>query len=162
MVRMSRMTSAGLILVGLLAAAGCSRNVSLDREAPQAAEAVKAAFPAATITGASAEQKSGLTLYEVHLTQGSRELDVTASAQGQIIEVETTVSLSEVPDPAQQAIADAIKDATLLKLEKVEHRGVAEGGKIIMLDRPDAFYEAKYRRWGIMHEVQWAPDGKRR
>ncbi len=149
------------ILLSVLLAAGCSQNVDLNRDAPQADAAVKAALPEASMTGASREHKIGVTLYEVHMTQGHRELDVTVSAEGQIIEVETTVELSDVPEPARGAIAAATKDATIDKLERVEHRGKLRGGRITMLDAPEVLYEANYHKGVMRHEVQWAADGRR-
>src|SRR5262245_26411163 len=75
----------------LFTSAGCSRSVDLSRQAPQAAEAVKAALPDATLVETTPERKGWLTLYEAHLAQDQRETSITVSAEGRIIEVETTV-----------------------------------------------------------------------
>jgi hypothetical protein len=159
MARSDRVLTLGVAAICLMLAMGCSQTVDLAQVSPPAAEAVKTAFPAASVAKATVESGGALKLYEVELSQEQREITVTVSAEGRIVEVETTMALSEVPKPVEEAVKKAVGDGKLTKLEKVEHRGTVQAGKITALDPPDVFYEAKYIRWGIMHEVQWAPDG---
>jgi hypothetical protein len=149
----------GMAAMCLILAAGCSQMVDLNQVSPSAAEAVKKAFPAASVDETVAESDGALKLYEVELTEGQREVTVTVSAEGTIIEVETVMALNEVPKPVEEAVTKAVGDGKLDKLEKVEHRGKVRAGKIEMLDTLDVLYEAKYWRWWIRHEVQWNPDG---
>ena len=153
------MILAGITAMCLIMAAGCSQTVDLNQVSPSATDAVKAAFPGASLAEATVESGGPPKLYEVELTEGQRVATVTVSADGTIVEVETTMDLSEAPKPVQEAVTKAVGDGKLLKLEKVEHRGRVRGGKITMLEPPEVFYEAKYLRWAIMHEVEWAPDG---
>jgi hypothetical protein len=162
MLRSVWMCAIGTIVMYLVLAVGCSQTVDLDRVSPPAASAVKTAFPAARVAKTTVESGGALKLYEVELTEGQRTITVTVSAEGTIVEVETTVTPGEVPKPVEDALTKATRDGTLIKLEKVEHRATVLGGRITMLDKPEIFYEAKYRKWGIMHEVQWAPDGTAR
>ena len=143
----------------LLLAAGCSQTVDLNQVSPPAAEAVKTAFPAASITKTTVESGGPPKCYEVGLTQGEQVMEVTVSDDGFIIEVETVMALAELPKPVEEAVTKAVGDGKLFKLEKVEHRGKCREGKITPIDPPKVFYEAKYMRYAIMHEVEWNPDG---
>ena len=149
----------GVAAMCLVLAAGCSQTVDLNQVSPPAAEAVKKAFPAASITKATQESGKTVVLYEVGLAQGEQVMEVTVSDDGFIIEAETVMALSEVPKPVREAVTKAVGDGKLFKLEKVEHRGKCREGKITPIDPPEVFYEAKYMRSLIMHEVEWAPDG---
>ena len=162
MTRSEWMTAVGAAAMCLLMAAGCSQTVDLNQVSPPAANALKTAFPDASVGEATLESGGELKLYEVKLTRGQQAMEATVSADGQIVEVESEVALSDVPDPVEDAVTKAVGDGKLFKLEKVEHRGKVQGGKVTMLDQPEVFYEAKYMRWLIMHETEWAPDGTAR
>ena len=159
MMQSSWAVAATAVVLCLVLAAGCSQTVDLGQVSPAAADAIKKAFPAASITKATLESGGALKLYEVGLAQGQQTMETTVSAEGQLVEVETVVALSEVPKPVEDAVTKAVGDGKLIKLEKVEHRGKVQAGKFVPLDPPEVFYEAKYIRWLIMHEVEWAPDG---
>ncbi len=162
MMRTNWMIAVGMAMTCLVLAAGCSQTVDLNQVSPPAAEAVKKAFPAASITKATLESGGTPKLYEVGLAQGEQVMEVTVSDDGSVVEVETVMALSEVPEPVREAVTKAVGDGKLFKLEKVEHRGKCREGKITPIDPPEVFYEAKYMRSLIMHEVEWAPDGSAR
>ena len=145
----------------LLLAAGCSQNIELAQVTPEAKKVLETRFPEATITEVESEYAWGLKVYEAELKQGDREMDVKLSLDGKIIEVETQVSLSEVPKAAAETITEAAKGGEVTKIEKVELLGKIKSGKVVKLDEPKIFYEAKYRKWGIPVEVKVAPDGSR-
>jgi hypothetical protein len=162
MMRTSWITAVGAAMICLVLAAGCSQTVNLNQVSPPAAEAVKKAFPAASITKATLESGGAPKLYEVGLAEGEQVMEVTVSDDGFIVEAETVMALTEVPAPVREAVTKAVGDGKLLKLEKVEHRGRCREGKITPIDPPEVFYEAKYLRWAVMHEVAWTPDGAQR
>lgn len=159
MKRIEWMAVLGMAVMCLVLAAGCSQTVDLNQASPPAAEAVKKAFPAASITKVTVESGEPSKSYEVGLTEGEQVMEVTVSEDGFIIEAETVVALSDAPAPVREAVMKAVGDGKLFKLEKVEHRGRVRDGKFVPIDPPEVFYEAKYMRSLIMHEVEWAPDG---
>jgi hypothetical protein len=162
MKRIECITPAGMTMICLVLAAGCSQTVDLNQVSPPAAEAVKKAFPAASITKITLESGGPPKSYEVGLDQGEQVMEVTVSDDGFIIEAETVMALGEVPAPVREAVTKAVGDGKLFKLERVEHRGRLRDGKFVAIDPPEVFYEAKYMRSLIMHEVEWAPDGSAR
>ncbi len=95
------------------------------------------------------------------MKQGDREMEVKLSFDGVIIEVETKMAMSEVPKAVAEAITAAAKGAEVIEVEKVELMGKIKSGKVVKLDKPKVFYEAKYRKWGIPVEIKVAPDGSR-
>ncbi len=154
---------AGGCLAVLLAALsiGCSQRVDLAMTAPQAAEAIKSAFPDATLVKATREPKAGLKTYEATLMRDGRTTDVLVSAEGALIEIENQVSLEEVPAPAADTIKGIVGKGRITRLEKVEHRYALESCQMTRIDPPSVFYEVKYRKWGIRDEAQVNPDGSR-
>jgi len=153
--------SVGLGMTGLLLAAGCSQKIELSQVTPEAMAALKKTFPEATVTEVEREQAWGMKVYEAELKQGDKEMDVKLSLDGAIIEVETELSMSDVPKAVAEAIAKAAKGSKVTEVEKVELLGKIKSGKVVKLDKPKIFYEAEYRTLGIPVEIKVAPDGSR-
>ena len=148
-----------VVVVCVLTAAGCSQRVPLANVSSQATEALRAAFPDATMEQVDSEYKNGVGIYEARLTRADQVMDVTVSHEGTIIEVESTVAMSDTPKAVADAISAAAETGTITKIEKVELRGAVRSGRIVCFDTPQMFYEVKYRKWGIIREVKVAPDG---
>ena len=149
-------------LVGMVPAAlgiGCSQTVDLGAAAPQAAQALRSAFPDAQLVKASSEPEGGVQAYEATLMRDNRSIDVHVTPDGTLIEVETEVAIADVPAPVAETVKKLVGDGQMTKLEKVEVRGKAESGKIAPIDPPTIFYEVKFRKWGLPGEEQIAPDG---
>ncbi len=154
--------TAGCVTVTcLLLAAGCSQTVELSNVSPAAKTALKTAYPEASITEVESEFAWGTKVYEAELKQGDRQIDVKLSFDGEIIEVETKMSMSDVPKAVAEAITEAAKGAEVTGVEKVELMGKIQFGKIVKLDEPKVYYEAEYRKWGIPVQIKVAPDGSR-
>ncbi|GMV98139.1 MAG: hypothetical protein HRF43_01390 [Phycisphaerae bacterium] len=148
----------GAMSLAAVVSIGCSQN--LESAAPQAAAAVKSAFPGTRIVKSSTESDGGMTLYEATLTGDGKDRDVLLSADGSILEVETQITMADLPEAAAEAIRRIVGDGKITVLEKVEVKGKVESGKVVALDPPTVFYEVKYRNpWGWPGESQVAPDG---
>lgn len=120
-----------------------------------AAAAIKKAFPKATIDEIELE-KEGVVLYEVELEQGGKELEVTVSPDGQIVEVERKVSKADLPDAVAKTLARLAGDAKIKEIEKEEIHAVV---KLVKLRKPKTVYEAEFVKDGKEIEVKIAADG---
>ena len=151
-------TSAGMLAVTCLFLLGLTTGcaTSLPRAA---ADAVKAAFPQASIEEVALDKEDGIELYEVELRQNGEETEVTVSPDGVIVEVETEVSLKDLPKAVADAIAKAAGGAKVEEVTREETRAVVRAGKLVKLDQPKITYEAEFRRDGKEVEIELAPDG---
>ena len=118
--------------------------------------AVAAAFPGAVVTKVEEEHEYGLSLYEAELKADGKELEVTVSPDGIIVEVEMSVKAADLPEAVAAAIAGVAKGARILEYEKEEVRAVP---KLTALDEPEVIYEAKFVKDGKQYEVEVAADG---
>ena len=141
-----------LLLLGLMG--GCATNLP-----PAAADAVKAAFPQARIGEVELDKEDGLNLYEVELRGNGQETEVAVSPDGVIVEVESEVSMKDLPKAVADAIAKAAAGAKIEKIEREETRAVVRAGKLVKLDQPEVTYEAEFRKDGKEIEIEVAPDG---
>jgi uncharacterized membrane protein YkoI len=161
--RRCEMTRAFRIMTGLLGAtlllslglaAGCAPSLP-----PAAADAVKAAFPQARIVEVEQEKEDGVTVYEVELRQDGKEVEITVSPDGVIVEVETQIPEAELPKAVAQTIAKVAGGAKVEEIEREETRAVVRDGKVVKLDEPRITYEAEFRKDGRETEVEIAADG---
>ena len=97
------MRSLGLILL-LVACAGQEETIAVADVPAVVISAVRARFPNATASEASREVKNGKTLYEVTLKDGTQQIDVTSTAEGELIEVEGGLTESDLPAPVTRAL----------------------------------------------------------
>lgn len=98
------MRSLGLILL-IVACAGQEETIAVTDVPPVVMSAVRTRFPNATATEASREVKDAQTLYEVTLKAGTRQIDVTSTAEGELIEVEGALTQSDLPAAVTSAIS---------------------------------------------------------
>ena len=145
---------AATLLLSLALVTGCAPGLP-----PAAADAVGAAFPQATIGEMAQETENGLAVYEVELEQGDKEMEVTLTADGTILEVETQVTEADLPKAVASAISKAAGDAKVTKIEREETRAVVRDGKVVKLDKPRITYEAEFLKDGRKTEVEVAADG---
>jgi len=143
------------VLLSLALAAGCVPGLP-----PAAADAVKAEFPGAVVGEMEQETEDGVAVYEVELTRGGKEMEVTVTADGTIVEVETEIAQADLPKAVAAAIAKAAGGAKLTEIEREETRAVVRDGKLVKLDKPKVTYEAEFLKDGREVEVEVAPDGK--
>ena len=160
MTRAFRM-AAGLLgaasLLALSLAAGCAPSVCSLR--PAAADAVKAAFPQGKILEVEQDSEGGLAVYEVELDQDGKEVEVTVSPDGVILEVETEIPRAELPKAVADALAKAAEGAEVEEIVREETRAVVRDGKVVKLDEPKITYESELRKDGRETEIEFAADG---
>ena len=142
------------LLLSLALATGCAPGLP-----PAAADAVKAAFPQASIVEVEQENEDGVTLYEVELRQDGKEVEISVSADGVIVEVETQIAEAELPKAVARTIAKVAGDAKVEEIQREETRAVVRDGKLVKLDEPRITYEAEFRKDGRETEVEIAGDG---
>jgi hypothetical protein len=110
--------------LGLLVAASSGRadeeKVAL-KDVPKAVlDAIKAKFPGAELTEAAKETEDGKTTYEVALKdKAGKAVDVAATAEGKITEIETTIAAKDLPKAVVSAIDAKYPKATVKKAEEI-------------------------------------------
>src|SRR3954462_11452947 len=92
--------------VGLLvsAARAGEEKVALDKLPRAVAEAVKARFPGATLSGAGKETEGGKAVYEVTIKDKGRNVDVTLTPDGKIVEIEKQIAAKDLPRAVSGAL----------------------------------------------------------
>ena len=158
----ARRTMGGLLAVALLFSLGMTAGCAAEKHpilSSAAVESIKAAFPNATIGEVEAEKEDGLDLLEVELTLDGKEIEVTVSPDGVIVEVETEVAMKDLPKAVADAIAKAAAGAKVEEIEREETRAVVRDGKLVKLDQPKITYEAEFLKDGKEVEVEVAADG---
>jgi hypothetical protein len=98
-------------------------------------------FPAATVMGIAVEQEDGVRYYEVVVEEGARLVEVEVTAEGAVGEIETAVTLEELPEPAKSGVVAASRGAAVTALERHEIRGVPRAGTFARVDPPRVAYE---------------------
>ena len=111
---------------------------------PKAAEAVKAAFPKAVITGIGREREHGVMYYEVNLGQNGQRIEVEVTADGVIGESEAKLRMEDLPKDVRKIVTKATKGAKGIRIERHERRARAEAGRFVPLARATVRYEVKY------------------
>jgi len=109
-----------------------------------AAEAIKAFFPKARITGVGRERERGAWYYEVTLKEDDRRFEAEVTSEGVIGEVESRVPFGSVPEPLQQTIRQRVGAGRLTAVEKHERHGIARSGRFVPLKTPRILYEVKF------------------
>ncbi|MFH1732184.1 MAG: PepSY-like domain-containing protein, partial [Planctomycetota bacterium] len=108
-----------------------------------AANAVKAAFPGATVSEIERENENGVLLYEVELKQNGAEIDVKVMADGTIVEVESKIAAKDLPAAVAKAVEKAAPGATIKEVERKEIRAALKAGKVVKLAKPEVVYEVE-------------------
>lgn len=146
-------------LVCLIAAGLFCTAINAENEKgcslPQAiAAALKALMPDAVIEKSDKESED-VEMYEVKVKDGDKTSDIKFASDGTLVEVESIETLDTVPT----AVAETIKaqNAEVKKIEMaVEHAEI----KVVKLDTPVTFYEAKIVKDGKEIEIKMNADGK--
>ena len=112
-----------------------------------AAAALKKAAGSATITAVDTEEEKGVTTYEVDLKEkGQPDREVTVSAEGKILIMESSIPLKDVPEAAKKAIEAGAKGAKIVRVNKMVRGEISS-------------YEALYAMKGKKTEVEYLVDG---
>jgi Putative beta-lactamase-inhibitor-like, PepSY-like len=90
------------------------------KDVPKAVlDSVKAKFPRAELTDATKESEDGKTTYEIALKDGGRAVDLSATADGTITEIETAIDASTLPAKVTSALEAKYPLATIKKAEEI-------------------------------------------
>ena len=133
---------------------------------PEAAQkALLEAFPKAKIEEVEQEDEHGIQVFEVELERGKEEFEVSVSADGLILEIETEVQLKDLPEAVAKAMQEAATGAAIAEIEKEEIRAEVvkddQGEpRILTLETPRVVYEAELRKDDQVGEIEVAADGK--
>jgi hypothetical protein len=119
-------------------------------------KALRALYPEATLEEAQQETE-GMRVYEVELEQGDRDLEVTVAPNGTVIEVESEISVDELPDPVKAALRRAARGG---KVEEVSKEVTEWVVTLKKLDKPQVSYEAEVVKNGREMELGFTADGK--
>lgn len=146
------------VVAGLLAPAVEAR--SFHELTSEAEAAVTVLFPGATILGVGQEREHGVVYFEVNLRDGEQLIELEVTPSGAVGEVETAISMADLPGAVGEEIDRLTRDATTAEIERHEIRGVPEGGTFIPVDPPSVFYEVEYLADGVRREIALTPDGR--
>ena len=116
--------------------------------------AIKALYPAGEIKEAKREIEY-LKLYNVKLDANGVEVEISADAEGTIVEVETKEKVESFPAAVAKTVT--AQGGEVIKAEKeVIHAEL----KLVKLEAPVTRYEVKIRKRGKIIKLQIADDGK--
>jgi hypothetical protein len=147
-------------LVGVLLTAGTPAE-EFDELTPAAAAAVKALFPEATVMGVGQEREQGVLYYEVVVSNAGGRVEVEVTADGSIGEIESVVSITDVPEAAREQILSNTRGTKITRVERHEVRGVPQDGTFVPADPPVVLYEVGYDDNGRRKEFVVSEDGSR-
>ena len=115
--------SAGLLICAALFTLTAQTTTEKKINAKTLPAPVKAAFeksyPGAKILGLSSEVDNGATVYEVESVQNGTHRDILYKPDGQLIVVEETISMSDVPPAVQAALKSQFPTAKVTLSEKL-------------------------------------------
>jgi len=112
-------------------------------------------YPGATVEESEIDVE-GIRVYEIELKADGKEFEVTITADGTILEVETEITLNDLPKPVKTAILDAAQGAEIEEVKKEETLYVVTLQK---LAEPEISYEAELVQNGEEVELELAADG---
>ena len=144
---------AALIVVGPAYAA---EQVTLPAAAT---EAVKKAYPDATLGQVTMRDEAGVKLYEVSLSQKDTKMAVTVAEDGMIVNTKTEVAKTALPEAVGKAVEEAAKDGTVGQIDKIETVAAVKDGKLMKLDAPAVSYAVAITKDSKVSVVTIAENG---
>jgi len=111
--------------IALPAADETEEAVGFEQLPAAVQQAVKKAYPEATITKCAKETEDGKIEYEVELTSGTLEAELDLDASGKILETETEeeIALDQLPERVRGALEKLVKGGKLLEAERITEGG---------------------------------------
>jgi uncharacterized membrane protein YkoI len=118
------MAVAGVVMLATIAVADDEKpeKITPDKLPKKVADAVKARFPGAEITGAEKEKEGGAIVYDVELKHKGRKYEMEIKEDGTVIEIEKQVDEKDLPE--------AVKKAVLAKYPKAKLDEIMEVNKV--------------------------------
>jgi uncharacterized membrane protein YkoI len=113
--------AAGVAVLLLATAAGRAdeEKVPLDKLPKEVLDAVKAKFPKGELKGAEKEVENGKTVYEVNLTDGTKKVEATFTADGKILSTETIIAAKDLPRAVMATLEEKYPKAEYKTVEEV-------------------------------------------
>jgi len=156
-----RCAGAAVAVAIVMVLAMCGSAHGRDRTLPpKAAKAIRDAFPNGRIKDVEPEREHGVKLYEVELAEKGREVEVTVSPDGIIVEVEVAVPVKDLPEAVMKTVRMHSKGGRITEAEKVKARAVVKAGKLVRLPKARVFFEVEIVKNGRELEMNVLPDGK--
>lgn len=136
--------------------AGAAAAVPAVDLSKAAADAIKAAFPAATQKGVRAA-KDGKS-FSVVMSENKSEFTVNVTDAGVIVSVKGNVPAADLPKAVADAAAAALADAKVTGATKMEQR--ADTATLAKLDKPVVTYVVSLAKDDTKGSITIAEDGK--
>lgn len=141
-----------VLMVVLVCAAAYAGHCSKKDTLPSAVmAAVESQYPQAKIEKVKQEEE-GLDVYEVELEQGDKDIELTITEDGTIIEEEVEIAVEELPAAIQAALAG-------LKVEEAKKGIEYYAITLTKLDNPIVTYEVETKEGGKETVTEFSPDG---
>ena len=118
-------------------------------------DAVTKLYPKAVVEQVEVE-KEGVKVYEIKLKHNSSELELSITADGTILEMESEVVMENLPNAVQAAI---IKAAAGARIEEVKEEVTYWIVTLKKLKKPETTYEAELLKDGKEIEIEIAANG---
>jgi uncharacterized membrane protein YkoI len=114
-----------LMAVGMATRADDDKEekVPLDKVPEAVLKAVKAKFKGAELLSAQTEKEDGKTLYEINLKDKGHSVDVSLTADGEIVSIERTIDAKDLPKPVMDALNSKYPKAEFKTIEEVTEKG---------------------------------------
>ena len=136
-----------LCLTGTSLAA--EKKISKSDLPPAVVKTAEQQSAGATVTGYSMDNENGKVEYEVEMTVNGHSKDVAIAPDGQLLEVEEEIAMSELPANVKTALEAKAGKGKITKVESLTKKGALVA------------YEAAVLTTAGKHtEVQVGPDGK--
>jgi uncharacterized membrane protein YkoI len=101
-----------------ISAAAQEKKITAQQVPAAVIAAFKSSYPNATIRGYAQEKENGKVFYEIESREGTTQRDVLYNADGTVAEVEESISASDLPADARQAIKQKYPRAVITLAEK--------------------------------------------
>ena len=172
MSRTCRALAVAAVLAGWMFAAGnaCAmeggvvKKMAGRAQLPDAAaNAVKEAYPDATISKVKAEEVEGVQLFIVTLGGDKSVSKVEVAPDGTIVWVLSPVATKDVPEAVSKAVAAAVAGAKVKVAKKeirAEVKKEGETAKVVKLEKPKVTYRADVTSGTQKGDMEIAGDGK--
>lgn len=141
--------------VALPLEAGSSKNLTVSAQ-----QAIERLVPGGEVRHVSREKQGEIVLLEARVRSGDRWFEVELTPEGQVAEIESAITLDELPGAIRTAMRDALGEAQIREIERVEIHARVAGGSLVAID-PITIFEVEYRSGGRWHEAAFDADGVR-
>lgn len=117
--------------------------------------AIKALYPQGEIEEVKQETEDGVMVYEVEVEQGEKEVELTITPEGTVMEEEQEIEVKDLPAAAQQAVAGA----KVKEVSKEVNYYTVKDKKLQKLASPELSYSVEIEKDGKVTEMEFNADG---